>query len=108
VIAGYSYWGEDPNCLNSLSSATYYYYILLPIAFSYIDNRVGLAILAYDPSNNVAGRLDTTGTRYVVSIIYNSVNGSVVFTGQSGATITVPIIQFLQPIVFQSTKNAVT
>ncbi|KAF7343069.1 Cytochrome p450 [Mycena venus] len=85
VIAGYSYW-----------------------AFSYIDNRVGLAILAYDPSNNEAGRWDMTGTRYIVSIVYNSANGSVVFTGQGGSIITVPIIQFLEPIVFQSTANAAT
>ncbi|KAF8160125.1 hypothetical protein K438DRAFT_1776667 [Mycena galopus ATCC 62051] len=82
VIAGYSYW-----------------------ALSYIDNRNGLAILAYDPNNNLAGRFDTTGTRYVISITYNNATGSVVFNGQSGP-ITVPIIQLLTPIVFQSSANA--
>ncbi|KAJ6524157.1 hypothetical protein B0H19DRAFT_1276611 [Mycena capillaripes] len=82
MIAGYSYW-----------------------ALSYIDNRNGLAILTYDPNNNLAGRFDTTGTRYVISITYNSATGSVVFNGQSGP-ITVPIIQLLTPIVFQSSANA--
>lgn len=61
--------------------------------------------MAYDPNNNLAGRFDTTGTRYVISITYNSATGSVVFNGQSGP-ITVPIIQLLTPIVFQSSANA--
>ncbi|KAJ6596124.1 hypothetical protein DFH09DRAFT_1357303 [Mycena vulgaris] len=85
VIAGYSYW-----------------------AFSWTDNRVGLAILAYDPSNNLVGRWDMPEARYLFSIVYNSANGSVVFTGQVGNTITIPIIQLLEPIVFMSTENAAT
>ncbi|KAJ7229695.1 hypothetical protein C8J57DRAFT_954112, partial [Mycena rebaudengoi] len=85
VIAGYSYW-----------------------AFSWTDNRVGLAILAYDRGNNLVGRWDMTEARYLFSIVYNSANGSVVFTGQVGNTITIPIIQLLEPIVFMSTENAAT
>ncbi|KAJ7810607.1 hypothetical protein B0H14DRAFT_2862941 [Mycena olivaceomarginata] len=85
VIAGYSYW-----------------------AFSWTDNRVGLAILAYDPNNNLVGRWDMTEARYLFSIVYNSATGSVVFTGQVGNTITIPIIQLLEPIVFMSTENAAT
>ncbi|KAJ7251577.1 hypothetical protein C8J57DRAFT_1238406 [Mycena rebaudengoi] len=72
------------------------------------DNRVGLAILAYDPGNNLVGRWDMTEARYLFSIVYNSANGSVVFTGQVGNTITIPIIQLLEPIVFMSTENAAT
>ncbi|KAJ7847567.1 hypothetical protein B0H14DRAFT_2769667, partial [Mycena olivaceomarginata] len=76
--------------------------------FSWTDNRVGLAILAYDPNNNLVGRWDMTEARYLLSIVYNSAAGSVVFTGQVGNTITIPIIQLLEPIVFMSTENAAT
>jgi hypothetical protein len=107
VIAGYSYWGEGLNSLNSVTASTYCY-ILLIIAFSWTDNRVGLAILAYDPSNNLVGRWDMTEARYLFSIVYDSASSSVVFTGQVGHTITIPIIQLLEPIVFMSIENAAT
>ncbi|KAJ7722585.1 hypothetical protein B0H14DRAFT_3006310, partial [Mycena olivaceomarginata] len=77
VIAGYSYW-----------------------AFSWTDNRVGLAILAYDPNNNLPDTYSQSSTT-APPVVW-------VFTGQVGNTITIPIIQLLEPIVFMSTENAAT
>ncbi|KAJ7235341.1 hypothetical protein C8J57DRAFT_1378269 [Mycena rebaudengoi] len=85
VIAGYSYW-----------------------AFSWTDSRTGLAILAYDSNNNLVGRWDSTDARFLFSIDYNSGNGNVVFTGQVGNTVTIPVVELLEPIVFMSTLNAAT
>lgn len=58
-------------------------------AYSYRDNRVGIAIVAYDIAGNQIKRWDKSGARYITSITSNPVTNQVIFTGQSNQKITV-------------------
>lgn len=57
-------------------------------ALSYIDNRVGMAIVAYDEEGRVVDILEKTGARYVSQIKLDAANQTVAFIGQSDANIT--------------------
>ncbi|ESK84357.1 hypothetical protein Moror_10188 [Moniliophthora roreri MCA 2997] len=67
-------------------------------ALSYDDNREGLAILAYDQDNKLDRQWEFTGARYLVSISYKPGDSNVVFIGQAGNSIAVPISQLLQVV----------
>lgn len=58
-------------------------------AYSYSDNRDGMAIVAYDQSTGaLVKRWDQRGARYVWQITSNPAAQNVVFSGQSNLTIT--------------------
>ena len=50
--------------------------------FSYIDNRVGMAIIAFDGKGNVVKRWDKEGARYVWKIEEDLNTNEIVFVGQ--------------------------
>jgi tetratricopeptide (TPR) repeat protein len=56
-------------------------------AYSYIDNRFSLAIVAYDSSNNIIRQWEKSGARYLWKITVDSNNQTVVFHGQASNTI---------------------
>jgi hypothetical protein len=53
-------------------------------AFSYDDNREGLAIVAYDIAGRAVKRWDKSGARYIAAIGVDKVGRTVTFTGQAG------------------------
>lgn len=57
-------------------------------AYSYTDNRVGMAILAYDASNQLVQRWDQDGARYLWKITVDADNQTVQFIGQASQAIT--------------------
>lgn len=57
-------------------------------ALSYIDNRVGMAILAYDSNGNVVGLIEKTGARYIWGITLDASKQTLSFQGQSNDMIT--------------------
>lgn len=57
-------------------------------AYSYNDNRVNLAIVAYDPSGAIAKKWAMKGARYIMKINVNEAKGTVDFVGQAEKTIT--------------------
>ena len=59
-------------------------------AYSFIDNRVSMAIVSYDAKNNVVRNVTLNGARYVWQMTVNPANLSVIVTGQSNQTVTVP------------------
>ncbi len=56
-------------------------------AYSYNDNRMDMAIIAYDPAGRVAYAWDKAGARYLFQINVNAGNQTVAFVGQGGNTI---------------------
>jgi len=59
-------------------------------AYSYIDNRVSLALVSYDANNKVIRNVDKPGARYVFDARSNSQQKIVVFFGQGNMSVTVP------------------
>jgi hypothetical protein len=59
-------------------------------AYSYLDNRVSMALVSYDKSNKVVANVEKRGARYVVKAISNLHNKTVMFVGQAKQSITVP------------------
>jgi len=51
--------------------------------FSYIDNRVGMAIVAFDGAGRQVKRWDKTGARYIWKIEQDVGTNDIVFVGQS-------------------------
>ncbi|MCP3097977.1 hypothetical protein LZ198_03700 [Myxococcus sp. K15C18031901] len=58
-------------------------------AFSYMDNRVGMAIVAYDAAGKVVATLEKPGARYVYAVTVNPADKTVTFAGQADAKISV-------------------
>ncbi len=57
--------------------------------FSYIDNRLSLAVTGYGPSGTVVkGPTEKTGVRYVDTISVNTAAQTVTAVGQSGYSTT--------------------
>jgi len=56
-------------------------------ALSYIDNRVGMAIVAYDAEGNATKILEHGGARYVWQIALDAAKQTVTFAGQAGGKI---------------------
>ena len=56
-------------------------------AYSYIDNRNSMAIVAYDSSNNIIKQWEKTGARYLWKITVDPKSQTVIFHGQASKTI---------------------
>jgi hypothetical protein len=82
---------SDPNRLDSSSTNPiiqwngYSYW-----AYSYIDNRVSLGIVAYDSNGQVVKQWEKPGTRYIYSIAVDSASKTFTFVGQSNQEVVVP------------------
>lgn len=59
-------------------------------AYSFIDNRVSLALVSYDAHNNVVRNVTRDGARYVWVMTSSLPNMTVNMVGQANQTITVP------------------
>ncbi|WP_224360420.1 hypothetical protein [Hyalangium versicolor] len=58
-------------------------------AFSYVDNRISIGIVAYNSAGEVVAQWEKPGSRYVYAIPVDVMTKTVTFAGQSGAKITV-------------------
>ena len=56
---------------------------------SFVDNRYALCLVAYDAAQNVVGRWEFDGYRYIVSATVRESNRTVVLVCQENATLTV-------------------
>jgi len=52
-------------------------------AYSFIDNRVSMALVSYDAQNKVVGNVTKNGARYVWNITSSTYNKTVTFEGQA-------------------------
>jgi len=66
-------------------------------AYSYIDNRLSLALVTYDSTNKVVSNVEQKGVRYVWNEISSNPNQNVAIFGQSNAYVTVPWSQLGGP-----------
>lgn len=66
---------------------------------SYDDNRVSLGMVMYDLNWNVAATVEKQGTRYVYKIEVDAARNSVVFTGQSNATVTMTFDEIVAMLI---------
>jgi hypothetical protein len=57
-------------------------------AYSYLDNRVAMAIVAYSSSGNLVKRWDRSGGRYVWKTTSDPTKKTVTFAGQANGTVT--------------------
>ncbi|HEY2071921.1 MAG TPA: hypothetical protein VGG48_20360 [Rhizomicrobium sp.] len=67
-------------------------------AFSFIDNRVAMALVSYDASNHVVGNITKDGARYVWQIT-DTKDRTLVFTGQSNQTVSAKWAELTPPPV---------
>ena len=58
-------------------------------AYSFIDNRVSMALVSYNAQNQVVRNITKNGTRYVWSMISSVPSKTVLIAGQSDKRITV-------------------
>lgn len=66
-------------------------------ALSYVDNRVGMAIVGYDANGNVVSILEKTGSRYIWGITLDAARQTMAFQGQANAVITLAWDDLLAP-----------
>ncbi len=66
-------------------------------AFSYVDNRLAMAIVAYDCSGILIRRWDMSGARYVWQTTVDPFSQTVTFWGQASATITMSWSNLIVP-----------
>jgi hypothetical protein len=59
-------------------------------AYSYIDNRLSLALVSYDADNNVIRFTEVPGARYVFEALSSDRTQTVMFVGQAMQHVTVP------------------
>ena len=52
-------------------------------AYSFIDNRVSMALVSYDAQNKVVANVTKDGARYVWNITSSTINKTVTFEGQT-------------------------
>ena len=57
-------------------------------AFSHMDNRSAMTIVAYNAAGDVRGQLQRDGARYLSQITVDEAASTVTLVGQAGATIT--------------------
>jgi hypothetical protein len=57
-------------------------------AYSYIDNRVSLALVSYDSSNKVIANVEKPGARYVFDALSSLHTKTVMFVGQAKQYVT--------------------
>ena len=75
-------------------------------ALSYIDNRVGMAIVGYDTGGNVVSILEKTGSRYIWGIALDAAHETIAFKGQANAVITINWDDLLAPQMVNPGKAA--
>jgi hypothetical protein len=59
-------------------------------AYSYMDNRVSMALVSYDSSNKVVANVEKPGARYVFEAIPSLRTQTVIFFGQARQYFIVP------------------
>jgi hypothetical protein len=59
-------------------------------AYSYIDNRVSLALVGYDSKNKVVFNVEKPGVRYVFDALSSLHTKTVMFVGQAQKWVSVP------------------
>jgi hypothetical protein len=91
-VSGPNSLAPNPTCpLLAFNGYTYW-------AYSFIDNRVAMAIVAYDSQGNLVKQWEKSGSRYVWSIHVDEIKQTVDFLGQSDAKITMSFAELdLQP-----------
>jgi hypothetical protein len=57
-------------------------------AYSHVDNRVSLTVVAYDSAGNVAGQWEKVGARYLWQITVDRAAATVTFHGQGDGVVT--------------------
>lgn len=57
-------------------------------AYSYSDNRVSLALVSYDRSNNVIANVEKPGARYIYTAESSDYTKTVIFFGQASQFVT--------------------
>ncbi|WP_233277935.1 hypothetical protein [Myxococcus stipitatus] len=72
-------------------------------ALSHVDNRLGMAIAAYDSSGNVVGLIEKAGARYVWDIEVYASNRTLVIKGQAGNVVTLKWAELLIPQMSEPT-----
>lgn len=58
-------------------------------AFSYLDNRESLAIVAFDADGQLVGKIEKQGAHYLWQISVDSIDNTITFYGQHNHSITV-------------------
>ncbi|WDH83257.1 hypothetical protein [Paenibacillus urinalis] len=76
----------QPNAIYPIIKSDGYTYWPL----SYIDNRVGMAVVAFDPSGRLVKRFDKNGARYIVDITADPNSNSMIFKGQANQSFSMP------------------
>jgi hypothetical protein len=66
-------------------------------AFSYVDDRISIGIVAYNAASEVVAQWEKPGSRYVYAIPVDATTKTMTFAGQSGAKITVKWSELLLP-----------
>ena len=66
-------------------------------AYSFIDNRVSMALVTYDAQNNVVGNITKDGARYVWDATSSLPNKTVTLSGQSNQSISVTWSELTPP-----------
>jgi hypothetical protein len=59
-------------------------------AYSYIDNRVSLAMVTYDSDGKVVRNVEHKGARYVAKMVGDPKGQTVTISGEENATVTIP------------------
>jgi hypothetical protein len=59
-------------------------------AYSYIDNRVSIALVTYDGTGKAVRTVEKPGTRYVFDALTSARTDTVIFVGQAEQYVTVP------------------
>ena len=85
----------DPNSLQSAKTCPVVQYMgMTTWAYSYIDNRVSLALVTYDGSGKIVRNVEQTGVRYVWNMTSSLTNKNITIFGQSNAYVELPWAKF--------------
>ncbi|HEX4860058.1 MAG TPA: hypothetical protein VFV07_02395 [Rhizomicrobium sp.] len=85
----------NPNSLQSAKTCPVVHYMgMTTWAYSYIDNRVSLALVTYDGSGKIVRNVEQPGTRYVWNMTSSLTNKNITIFGQSNAYVELPWAKF--------------
>ncbi len=85
----------DPNSLQSAKTCPVVQYMgMTTWAYSYIDNRVSLALVTYDGSGKIVRNVEQKGVRYVWNMTSSLTNKNITVFGQSNAYVELPWANF--------------
>jgi hypothetical protein len=80
---------HGPNVLNPRDTCPVVKYKgITTWAYSYIDNRVSIALVSYDAKNHIVGNVEKPGARYVWEIISDGAQQTVTIEGQANQLVT--------------------